>query len=150
MNPILGYLISSVVAWAFYIAWMSLALLRSPGSKTDLAFNMSFAAIFSVIDGFVPTLGLLILPWVLAVRVYRRVQLPGWIFFPAVGAASVFLIGCAASSLAPKPLFVEDQTFLQGAVIAAERQGVCMALAGLLFGLTYWFLSGAAKFATRT
>ncbi len=89
-----------------------------------------------------PALGLMIVPWLLAVRGYRRIKLPGWIYYSSIGAVGTVVIGCATSSLAPKPLFIEDQTFIEGAIMAAERQGVCMLLAGLLFGLTYWFLSG--------
>jgi hypothetical protein len=96
---------------------------------------------FSIFGGFVPALGLMIAPWLLVVRGYRQVQLPGWIYFSAVGAVSTVVVGCVTASLAPKPLFIEDQTFLEGAIVAAERQGVCMLLAGLLFGLTYWILS---------
>lgn len=51
------------------------------------------------------------------------------------------LIGCAASSLSPKPLFIEDQTFLEGVLIALERQGFCLALAGTIIGIGYWFFA---------
>jgi hypothetical protein len=42
-------------------------------------------------------------------------------------------------------LVIEDQTFVEGAMIAAEREGLCMLLAGVFFGLTYWFLSGRRR-----
>jgi hypothetical protein len=53
----------------------------------------------------------------------------------------MILVGCAASSVSPKPLFIEDQTFLEGVFIALERQGVCLALAGAIIGAGYWFLA---------
>ena len=134
MNPILGYLFSATAATAFYIIWLC-------AITTSLQFRLGFAVFFSIFGGFVPALGLMIAPWLLVVRGYRWVQLPGWIYFSAVGAVSTVVVGCVTSSLAPKPLFIEDQTFLEGTIIAAERQGVCMLLAGLLFGLTYWILS---------
>jgi hypothetical protein len=56
----------------------------------------------------------------------------------------MILIGCVMSSVSPKPLFIEDQTFLEGALIALQRQGVGLALAGMIIGLGYWF------FAERT
>ena len=51
------------------------------------------------------------------------------------------LAGSAVSSISPKPLFIEDQTFMQGVLIAIERQGLCLALAGATLGLGYWFLA---------
>ena len=62
-------------------------------------------------------------------------------YFTALGAVLTILFGCAASSLAPKPLFIEDQTFSEGFVIALQRQGIGFLSTGLLFGLTYWYLS---------
>lgn len=62
-------------------------------------------------------------------------------YFPLMGAAATFIVECATSSLAPKPLFIEDQTFLEGFMIAVQRQGVCLLLTGLMFGLTFWFVS---------
>ena len=81
----------------------------------------------------------MIVPWTLAVSAYRKLRWPGQLYFPVVGAVMVFVLGCTSASLAPKPLFVEDQTFLQGATIAAEREGIAFLLAGLAFGACYWF-----------
>jgi hypothetical protein len=114
----------------------------APGDTTSLQFTFGFAVFLCVFGGFIPAIGLMIAPWLLAVLLYRRVSVPGWIYYSAIGAISTALIGCATSSLAPKPLFIEDQTFVEGVIIAAERQGVCMLLAGLLFGISFWFLSG--------
>jgi hypothetical protein len=38
-------------------------------------------------------------------------------------------------------LFIEDQTFLQGFMVAIERQGICLMLTGVVFGLTFWLVS---------
>jgi hypothetical protein len=59
-------------------------------------------------------------------------------------------IGCAASSVSPKPLFIEDQTFIEGVLIALERQGACLALAGTILGLGYWFLAEKNVAANRS
>src|ERR1700727_3528425 len=59
-------------------------------------------------------------------------------------AALIFLVGCAMSSLAPKPLFIEDQTFFEGFRIAVERQGLVFLLAGAGFGCLYWLVSERA------
>jgi hypothetical protein len=65
----------------------------------------------------------------------------GWpILFPGVGALLVFTLGCTAASLSPKPLWIEDQTFREGAVIAAERQGLCLLVCGIVFGGCYTWL----------
>jgi hypothetical protein len=58
---------------------------------------------------------------------------------PVVGAPLLFVIGCAAASISPKPLWIEDQTFLEGALIAVVRQG--LSFSGVVFGASYWFLS---------
>jgi hypothetical protein len=146
VNPVLGYACSAAIASAFYIIWVCMSIsYDDPGQTTSLQFRFGLAVFLFVFGGFMIALGLMIAPWLLAVRVYRRVKLPGWIYYSAIGAVSTLVIGCATSSLSPKPLFVEDQTFIEGAIIAAERQGVCMLLAGLLFGLTYWILSGRRR-----
>ena len=145
MNPILGYLFSAAVAIAFYIIWLwAVTAYAAPRETASLEFRLWFVVSFAIFGGFVPALGLMIAPWLLVVRRYRRVQLPGWIYFPVAGAVSTIVVGCITLSLAPKPLFI-DQTFFEGAVIAVEREGVCMLLAGLLFGMTYWFLSGRRR-----
>jgi Catalase len=69
-----------------------------------------------------------------------KTQWDGRIYFPAVGGLLVFTLGCAAASISPKPLFIEDQTFLEGAVITAQRQGPCLLISGIAFGACYWWL----------
>lgn len=143
MNPVLGYVCSAAVASTFYIIWLCIILHAAASEQTiNLPLEFGLAVFLYVFGGFLAAMGLMIVPWLLAVRVYRWVKLPGWIYYAAIGAVSTLVLGCSTSSLAPKPLFVEDQTFFEGAVIAAERQGVCMLLTGLLFGFTFWFLSG--------
>ena len=90
---------------------------------------------------FLPALGLMFLPWLAALRACRRLAIPGAAFHASVGAAATLLVGCATASLAPKPLFVEDQTFLEGAMVAAERQGLVLLAAGAALGLTSWGLA---------
>ena len=144
INPVLGYACSAAFASGFYILWLYISMSSdaAPGQTTSLQFRLGFAVFFCAFGGFIPAIVLMIVPWLLAVLIYRRVSVPGWIYYSAIGAVSTALIGCATSSLAPKPLFIEDQTFIEGVIIAAERQGVCMLLAGLLFGTSFWFLSG--------
>jgi hypothetical protein len=139
MNPILGYVCSAMTATAFYAIWLfTIAYTASPDDPTKLQSAIVFAIFICVFGGFLPALGLLIAPWLVAVRLYRRVNIPGSIFYPVIGATSLAALACITASLAPKLLFVEDQTFLEGVMIAAERQGPCFLLAGAVFGLTYW------------
>jgi len=94
---------------------------------------------FWLTDGFALTLFLMIAPWSLAVSAYRKLRWFGGIYFPVLGAVIIFAFGCVTASISPKPFFVDDQTFLAGAVMAAERQGLCFLLAGIAFGASYWF-----------
>jgi hypothetical protein len=104
-------------------------------------FGIGFAIFFWLFEGMGAALILMAIPWYLAVRAYGRLQRFGLIYFSVVGAATALVTGCGTSSLSPKPLFIEDQTFLEGFVIAAERQGVCLLLTGLVFGTTFWLVS---------
>jgi hypothetical protein len=131
----------ATVASFVYVVWDALVFLRS-GSQTPhlgLGFRIEFATFFWMAGGFAPMLLVMIVPWILAVAVCRKLRWSGQLYFPAVGAFVVFVLGCTSASLAPKLLIVEDQTFLQGAAIAAERQGITFLLAGLAFGACYWF-----------
>jgi hypothetical protein len=62
-------------------------------------------------------------------------------YFSLIGAATTLVIGSGTSSLSPKPLFIEDQTFLEGFIIAVQRQGICLLLTGFVFGVTFWLVS---------
>lgn len=140
LDRISGYLFSAVLASLFYFVWFLVFLKSRPG-QTSLTFNLGFACIFLIIGGFGPALALMSLPWIVAVWGYRRLRCRGQVYFAGIGAFLTLVISCATASLAPKPLFIEDQTFFEGVKIAAERQGVCFVLAGTIFGLSYWFLS---------
>ncbi len=134
-----GFILSAVPASAFYVTWIVVSLesqLGPSSAKTDLEVAL-FIMIFA---GFGAALALMSLPWIVAVWGYSRLQRWGQIYFAGIGAVLMFVLGCITSSLSPKPLFIEDQTFLEGAIIAAERQGICLALAGTIFGLSYWYL----------
>jgi hypothetical protein len=81
----------------------------------------------------------MIVPWGLIVWVYRKLRWSGQFYFPAVGAFFLFALGCTTASTSARPFFMEDQTFLEGLVVAAERQGIGFLLAGIAFGASYWF-----------
>jgi hypothetical protein len=86
-------------------------------------------------------------PWYFSVRWYDRLQRFGLIYFPLNGAATALIIGSCTSSLSLKSLFIEDQTFLEGFMIAIERQGICLLLTGFVFGLTFWVVSERQRYS---
>lgn len=133
------FVASAVLACLCYSACVCCELFWS-NRGVRILDTLTMSAAFLFFGGFVFVFLPLILPWAVAVKVFPRDRRSGKVYFPLVGAVLTFLIGCAVASLMPKPFFVEDQTFFQGIVIAAEREGICFALAGLTFGASYWFL----------
>ena len=136
---IIGYAAGATLASLMYVGW----LMEYMGSDPDTAqlgfgFRLLFASFFWLTEGFALTLFLMIAPWSLAVSAYGIFRRFGRLYFPAVGALIVFTLGCATASISWKPLFIEDQTFLEGAVVAAQRQGLGFILAGIAFGVSYW------------
>jgi len=135
---LVGYVAGAAFASLVYVAW--LAVERLPGTKPDVGLSLVIAFFFWLASGFALTLLLMIPPWAVAVWAYRRLQCHGELYFALIAAILTFVLGCTTASLAPKPLFIEDQTFLEGAVLAVERQGICFVIAGLVFGSSYWRL----------
>jgi hypothetical protein len=148
-NRLVGYVASVASASLFYGVWfvISLELDRTPGGHTGLLFNIGFAFFFLLFGGVGAAFLLMAFPWYLSVRGYDRLQRFGLIYFSLMGAATTLVIGCGTSSLSPKPLFVDDQTFLQGFMIAMERQGICLLVTGLVFGLTFWLVSERLRYS---
>lgn len=130
---IAGYALSSVLASAFYIGWIIVE--AGPGGIRTRAVA---ALIFYLFGGFAATLLLMTLPWALIVWIAQKRASFRPIGFLCSGTLCLLVIGCIVSSLSPKPLFVEDQTFLEGLLIGLERQGVPLALSGAILGFGYW------------
>jgi hypothetical protein len=141
VRRVVGYTSGAMLASLIYVTWV---LASAPAGPSDahesLAFHVGLAFFFWLFGGFALTLFLMIVPWIIAVLAYRRLRWPGPIYFPVVGSIFSFVIGCVAASIATKPLWIEDQTLTEGALIAAQRQGICFLASGLLFGASYWFL----------
>jgi len=141
VKRVVGYMSGAILASLVYVAWLMVSITAEHSdAHGGLAFRVAFSLFFWLSSGFALSLLLMIVPWIVAVWAYRRLQLSGRMYFPVAGSLLLFIIACVATSIAPKPLFVEDQTFLQGALIAAQRQGICFLVSGLLFGASYWFL----------
>ena len=145
-HRLVGYIVALLLASLFYVTWFTVAN-RTPGSDVTILFRIGIAVFFWAFGGIAAALVLMAIPWAFAVVWIKRIGQFGSVYWLLLGAALTVLFGCGASSLAPKPDFIEDQTFSQGFVIALQRQGICLLLMGLLFGLTYWYLSERGRAA---
>jgi hypothetical protein len=139
---IASYAVSAIVASLVYIVWFVVDIRIDQRGSPDpgFRFDFGFAFIFSLIGGFALALLIMTIPWAIALWAHLKTRWDGRIYFPAVGGLLVFTLGCVAASISPKPLFIEDQTFLEGAVITAQRQGPCLLISGIAFGACYWWL----------
>jgi hypothetical protein len=138
----LAYAASALLASLVYMVWLAVSVKfgSRESTHTGLLFGFGFASIFWLTGGFALALVLMILPWAVAVWAQRKTRWDRRFYFPFVGALLVFILGCAAGSIMPKPLFVDEQTFLEGAAITAQREGLCMVVCGIAFGACYWWL----------
>jgi hypothetical protein len=141
VNRVIGYVLSAIIASLFYVTWLLVEEVVSPTPRTSFMFNLGFAVFFWLTGGFCVTLGVMALPWIPAVRAFPALRLPGPVYFGGIGALLTLIVGCAATSLSPKPFWIEEQSLFEGFLICAQRQGICLFLAGLIFGFNYWFLS---------
>jgi hypothetical protein len=135
-----GYAVSAILASLVYVVWLMVSITFGEGNHPSLIFGLGFASFFLFADGFALALLLMIVPWAVAVWVQFKTRLDSRIYFPTVGASLLFAFGCTTASISPKPLWMENQTFLEGAVIAAERQGIGLLLSGIAFGACYCWL----------
>jgi hypothetical protein len=139
----IAYLISAVVGWIVYFSCIA-ARIPGPGSNSDRHLA---ALIFSLVGGFAVALVLTTLAWIFVVWIHLKSRRTGPAYLVGFGALIMILNGCIASSLSWKPLFIEDQTFLEGVLIALKRQGAILAVAGASLGFVYWLL--AERFIAR-
>jgi len=144
-NRLVGYLASVTSASLFYVGWFAVQN-RTPDGRVTVLFNIGFAFFFWLFGGMGAAFVLMAFPWYLAVVWHARLQRFGLMYFSLIGAAITIALGCGTSSLFPKPLFVDDQTFLEGFIIAFQRQGVCLLLTGFVFGLTFWLVSERLRY----
>ena len=143
----LGYLVSSLLGLLFYVAWIFCEpLLESRGDPEPFA-GLS-VLIWVALFGGVVFLAL-ILPWAMARNFVLKARWSGKLYFTVVGAILVFVLGCLLSPLMPNPSF-EDPTFFERVIFAVQRQGICFALAGSVFGASYWFVSERHAGANKT
>ena len=136
----LGYVVSSLLAVIFYVAWIFCYFWLSSRGDPEPFFvgALRFFIPFALFGGVVFLA--LILPWAAAVSVFSRVRCSGKLYFTMVGAILVFVLGCILFPLMPAPTF-EDPTYFEVLIVTVQVQGICFALAGGVFGASYWFLS---------
>jgi len=136
------YAVSAILASLIYVVWLSVAIAFGEAGTTHpgLLFGFGFAFVFLFVGGFGLALLLMIVPWAIVVWVHLKTRWDGRIYYPGVGALLLFTLGCTTAAISPKPLWIEDQTFLEAAVIAAQRQGLCLLFSGIAFGACYWWL----------
>lgn len=134
-----GYAFSAVLAWIFYVSWIAIETsFSSPGNLRDQFFS---ALLFCVMGGFSAALLVMSALWIVVVWTHRRIRRSAGAYFACAGAILMVLAGCVASSLSPKPILIEDQTFFEGVFITFQRQGLCLALSGAILGLGHWFFA---------
>jgi hypothetical protein len=140
---IAGYLAGTAAATLIYVIWDTCVthLSVAPPGRPSIIFEIGLGIFFAIFAGFGAAM-LLIAPLWFMVTLSRKLaaRFEG-LYFSAMGAALTFLAACAMSSLAPKPLFIEDQTFLGGFRIAVERQSVVFLVSGAVFGCVYWLVT---------
>jgi tetrahydromethanopterin S-methyltransferase subunit F len=133
-----GFAVSAILASLLYVIWVAISAAWDGGTThRGLIFGLRFALFFMFAGGFALAWILMIVLWAMAVWLQLKTRWDARIYFPAVGALLVLVLGSAASSIAPTPAWMQNQTFLQGAAIAAERQGLCLLASGLVFGACY-------------
>jgi hypothetical protein len=143
------YAASAILASLIYLIWTAVWIGFGPGPRVGLTFGFGFAFVFWLINGFALALLLMIVPWAIVVLAHRKTRWDGRIYFPVVGALLLFSLGCATAAISPKPFWIEDQTFLEAAVITAQRQGLCLLVCGIAFGACYWWLDRRANGVTN-
>ncbi len=138
-TKIAGFAVAALLSTVLYLGWIIIEV--STPSLASWRDSLPAALLLCIVGGFLAALVLMTVPWIFVILIYRKTRIPGAAYFACAGSLLMVLLGSTASSLSPKPLFIEDQTFVQGVLVAIQRQGVCFLLSGALFGLTYWFLA---------
>ena len=140
-NRLRGYFAAVIAATLSYLVWIAAEdLLINPKQQVNLLSILLIVMIVELFSILAVAVSMLV-PWGLAIWGSTQHSRPGGVHFALAGASAAFILGCVASSLSPKPLFVEDQSFARGLEIAAQREGLGLFFSGLFGGLIYWSVS---------
>jgi len=112
----------------------------------DVHSIVSVGSFFLAFDAFHWALIVLAAPWTFLVYFFGKLRTSGLIYFIVGGLLGTLLLGTVFSALGPKPLWIENQTFVEAFLIAVDRQGAIMAISGVVLGGTYW-IWGESKVA---
>jgi hypothetical protein len=145
-----GYALSAILASLLYVVWLTVSIAFGEGrtAHAGVLFGFGFAFLFLFVGGFALALLLMIVPWAVVVWAHFRTRWDGRIYFPVVAAILLFTLGCATAAISPTPFWIDDQTFLEAALIAAQRQGLCMLFSGIAFGACYAWLERRLRAAS--
>jgi len=140
-RSVFAYIAAVVAASAIFVVWFCVRNAFTDAAyhiNVSAKFQLGLALVFLVVNGFLPALILMALPWAMLVAWLNFLKCTFWPHFSLLAAVLLALLACATTSLAPEPLFIETQTFTQAYVTAIARQGPCFFVAGAGFGLVYW------------
>ena len=137
-----AYAVSALLASLIYVVWLSVSIAFGESGTThpSVRFGFGFAFVFLFVGGFGLALLLMVVPWAIVVLAQLKTRWDGRIYYPGVGALLLFTLGCTAAAISPKPFWIADQTFLEAAVIAAQREGLCLLFCGFALGACYSWL----------
>jgi hypothetical protein len=136
MRRITGYLLGAALASLFFIVAEYL-FMRNFVDDSSTWSLLGAASSLWLIGGCGRALLLMSGPWVLAVRMHRRLPYPGAFYFAILGAVGLFIIGCIIPSLSLYLSFIENLKVVGN---AGDLQGTIFLVAGCILGLAYWFI----------
>jgi hypothetical protein len=144
-----GYGGGMLIAFCCYAAWIVFS-----DHATSFAVSWLFIlglTLFMAIVGtsFLPALILMAPVWVIVVICRPSGRRQRSVYFVAASVMLTFFFGCTAQALSWKPLFIEDQSFEQSFMIAAQRQWPGLLLAGLALGFTYWVITDRCRLCVK-
>ena len=143
-RPWFGYLCAMAVASLVYIACTTVYYrLNETTDKTSVFYHslgdtIAFAFIQWLAGGFLSAMIVLIMPWIIAVKICRRLRVEGLLPYAMIALLLSFPLNLLFSMT---PFELIGSSALPSISLALRYQGVSYLIAGLIFGVTYWILS---------
>ncbi len=146
-RPWFGYLCAMAVASLVYIACTTVYYrLNETTDKTSVFYHslgdtIGFAFIQWLAGGFLISMIVLIMPWIVAVKICRRLRMESLSSYAMIALLLSFPLDLLLS-ITPFSIFAGPYVpFASRISLALRYQGVSYLIAGLMFGITYWILS---------
>lgn len=146
-RPWFGYLCSAAVASLFYMAWTTVFYrLNTTTDKMSVfyhTFNDTIGFVFFqwLVGGFLMSMIFLIIPWIVAVKICRRLRMETLLPYTMIALLLSFPLNLLLSMTPFSIVALPYQPFSSRIILALRYQGLCYLIAGLIFGVIYWFLS---------